>query len=489
MEQQIATYHRGSKYLKLNRPCAISDGILSIDKITMSALIKRYEQEASKFKLLKFVPASGAASRMFAEWFSVRGKGGFDSTDLTRKFLNNLKKYPFYDLIINNKHVAQFIKKKNIREVLDYILSAKGLNCGWLPKALIPFHLYPAGKSRTPLEEHLFEAAKYVRGAGNICRLHFTISEEHKKAVNEKIKSILPEYENLCRVNYKISSSIQSSSTRKVAVDENNMPLRDAKGRLIFRPGGHGSLLKNLQRLDADFIFIKNIDNIVPERLLKRILPYKKMLGGLALQIQQEIFSFLRQLEVDQPDSKLIQKIKRFCKEINIAFPPGMSRQSMKSQKKTLFSLLNRPLRICAMVRNEGEPGGGPFWVEERNGLQTMQIVEIGHVDKIDRRQMTIWSEAKYFNPVDMVCFTQDYRGRKFHLDDFVDHDAYLITMKSEKGRSLKALEAPGLWNGGMAYWNTVFVELPIIVFNPVKTVNDLLRPQHLVKNKQSLTN
>ena len=314
--------------------------------------------------------------------------------------------------------------------------------------------------------------------------MHFTISQEHKKDVTKKINAVKSKYENLCRIKYKISSSVQSPSTNILAVDENNRPLRDAGGNLIFRPGGHGSLLKNLQNLNADLIFIKNIDNIVPEILLKNILPYKKMLGGLAMQIQQEIFPILRQIENDEPDPAQIESIKNYCsRRLNIVFPGSVSRQSLKIQKQILFSFLNRPLRVCAIVRNEGEPGGAPFWVEENDGSQTLQIVESGHIDKSSPDQIAAWSAAKHFNPVDLVCCTKNYQGEKFKLDIYVNKDAYLITTKNEKGRSLKALELPGLWNGGMAYWNTVLVELPIIVFNPVKTVDDLLRPEHLVSN------
>jgi hypothetical protein len=482
VEKQMATYRHGSNYLKLNRPCAINDGILSIKKAAMDELIKLYDREAGKFKLLKFVPASGAASRMFAEWFSALEDGGFDTPALNPSFLRNVKKYPFYSLIKQNKSASEFIEQKNIKSLLDYILSSKGLNFGWLPKALIPFHLYSAGEARTALEEHLFEAAQYICGAGDVCHMHFTISQEHKKDIAEKIKAVKSEYENLCRVKYKISLSVQSSSTNMLAVDENNLPLRDTSGNLIFRPGGHGALLTNLQNLDADFIFIKNIDNIVPEKLLKKILPYKKMLGGLALRIQQEIFALLRLMENDEIDSWQIEEIKNYCSRINIIFPRSMSRQSLKQQKQIIFSSLNRPLRVCAIVKNEGEPGGAPFWVEERDGSQTLQIVESGHVDKNNPKQMAVWSAAQYFNPVDLVCCTKNYRGKKFNLDRYVNPGAYLITMKNEKGHSLKALESPGLWNGGMAYWNTVFVELPIIVFNPVKTVNDLLRSEHLIQ-------
>jgi hypothetical protein len=489
VEKQMATYRHGSNYLKLNRPCAINDGILSIKKAKMDELIKLYDREAGKFKLLKFVPASGAASRMFAEWFSAFEKGGFDSPMLNKSFLRDLKKYPFYSLLKQNKRASQFIEQKNIKRLMEYILSVNGLNYGWLPKALIPFHLYPGGEGRTALEEHLFEATQYVCSAGDVCHLHLTISEEHKKDIAKKIRDVKSKYENLCRIKYKITSSVQSLSTNMLAVDENNLPLRDAAGNLIFRPGGHGSLLKNLQNLDADFIFIKNIDNIVPEKLLKKILPYKKMLGGLALQIQQEIFAILRQMENDELDFAQIEKIKNYCSQrLNIVFSGNISQQSLKIQKQIIFSSLNRPLRVCAVVRNEGEPGGAPFWVEDRDGNQTVQIVEGGHVDKNSRDQIAVWSSAQYFNPVDLVCCTKNYRGEKFNLDKYVNCDAYLITLKSEKGRSLKALESPGLWNGGMAYWNTVFVELPLIVFNPVKTIHDLLRSEHLIGRKSIKT-
>jgi hypothetical protein len=485
VEKQIATYSRSSNYLKLNRPCVINDGIMSVKKAAMDELIKLYDREAGKFRLLKFVPASGAASRMFADWFSAIDKGGFDSPVLNQSFLRNLKKYPFYSLLKQNKRASKFLDQKNIQSLLDYILSADGLNFGWLPKALIPFHLDSEGEARTALEEHLFEAAQYVRGAGEVCHLHFTISQDHKKDVTKKLKAVKPKYENLCRIKYKISLSVQSPSTNMLAVGENNLPMRDAGGNLIFRPGGHGSLLTNLQNLDADFIFIKNIDNIVPEKLLNKILPYKKTLGGLAMQIQQEIFAVLRQMENDELNSEQIENFKKYYSSmLNIVFPTGMPQKSLKIQKQILFSTLNRPLRVCAIVRNEGEPGGAPFWVEESDGNQTVQIIESGHVDKSNPKQLAIWSAARYFNPVDLVCCTKNYLGEKFNLNDYVNKDAYLITRKNEKGRSLKALELPGLWNGGMAYWNTVFVELPIIVFNPVKTVDDLLRTEHLIGRK-----
>jgi hypothetical protein len=479
VERQLALFRRGPNYLHLNRPCTIKDGILSITPTGRKKLIDLYERESGKYKSIKFVPASGAASRMFAHWFSALEKGGFGCAELDLKFFRDLIKLPFFELIEYNKAGKTYLQKKKIKEVIEFLLGKSGLNFGYLPKALIPFHLYPGGKMRTALEEHLIEAAKYLRSEANVCQLHFTFNSEHKRVVAGFLKTVLEKYEKLCQVEFKITLSTQSSSTNTVAADEAGNTVHDDEGKLIFRPGGHGSLLTNLNNLNADFIFVKNIDNIAPEPLLKKNLAYKKMLGGLAIQIQQEKFALLRKLESDNTSD--IDNIVKYCSgTLNIVFPPEFVSQTKTKKIKTIISLLNRPLRICGMVRNEGEPGGGPFWVEEKDGTQTLQIVEGGHVDKRNKGQSKIWSQAKYFNPVDMVCCIKDFRGGKFVLDNYIDKNAYLISSKNEKGINLQALEVPGLWNGGMAYWNTVFVELPIIVFNPVKTVDDLLRPEHL---------
>jgi hypothetical protein len=479
VERQLALFRRGPNYLQLNRLCTLKDGILSITSAQRKKLIDLYERESGKYKSIKFVPASGAASRMFSAWFGARDKGCFASPKLDREFFHDLKKLPFFSLIDKDKTGKKYLNNKKIKEIIEFILGKPGLNFGYLPKALIPFHLYPGGKMRTALEEHLIEAARYIHSKDNVCHLHFTVTGEHKKDVEGFLKKVLEKYEKQCRVKFKITISTQKVSTNTIAADETGNPARDNGGKIIFRPGGHGSLLANLNNLDADFIFVKNIDNIAPEPLLKKNLPYKKMLGGLAIQIQQENFALLRKLEMGNAGD--IDDIVKYCSEtLNIVFPQSFALQTKTKKIRTIISYLNRPLRICAMVRNEGEPGGGPFWVEERDGTQTLQIVEGGHVDKGNSGQLKIWSQAKYFNPVDMVCCIKDYRGKKIVLDNYVDKNAYLISLKNEKGISLKALEVPGLWNGSMTYWNTVFVELPIIVFNPVKTVDDLLRREHL---------
>jgi len=480
-KEQLACYRHGANYLKLDHPCAVKDGIVSIGPAQRERLIDLYESESCQYNLIKFVPASGAASRMFTDWFSASEKGGFGSPEADRKFLRDLKKFPFFPLIVENQTGAELLLKNDITGLLKFILKNDGLNYGNLPKALIPFHRYPEGKLRTALEEQLVEAVGYVAGTDGVCHLHFTVSPEHEQDITKCLNEIIAQYEDVSPINYSVTLSFQSVSTNTIAVDETNLPLRDAKGQLIFRPGGHGALLKNLNNLDADFIFVKNIDNIVPERLSEKNLPFKKMLGGMALKIQKEIFAFLRRLDAGEPDFSEVDKIVEYCAQtLNMVFPNNFFQQTKKEKVQILFSLLNRPLRVCGVVKNDGEPGGGPFWVKEKNGMEALQIVESAHVDKTDPEQSAIWAQAQYFNPVDLVCCIRNYRGEKFILDNYVDKNAYLISTKNEKGIRFKALEAPGLWNGSMAYWNTIFMELPLMVFNPVKTVYDLLRPEHL---------
>jgi hypothetical protein len=481
LQKQLAIYRQGASYFKLDRPCIVGDGIISFTYKQRRRLIEFYEKTAGKYKLIKFVPASGAASRMFADWFEAWEKGSFCSAVRDRKFLRDLAKLPFFPLIKKDKKGQKLFAEKKIKGLLEFILTESGLNFGALPKALIPFHCYLSGETRTALEEHLDEAAQYLRNRKNNCHLHFTTSTEYQKDVVKYLKAASGKYEKLCGVKFKISYSIQFPATDTIAVAENNLPLRDNAGRLILRPGGHGALLANLNSLDADFIFVKNIDNIAPRPLREKNLPYKKLLGGIAFNIREDILTIISKIKQEELSTAAIKNIIKYCSEtINIDFPPGMAKLPKKKKISAIFSALNRPLRVCGMVKNVGEPGGGPFWVVEKNSTQTLQIVERGHIDKSRPEQLAIWSRAKYFNPVDMVCCIKDYRGEKFNLDNFVNRNAYLITEKSEKGRKLKALELPGLWNGGMAYWNTVFVELPLLVFNPVKTVYDLLRPEHL---------
>jgi hypothetical protein len=477
VRKQILLYKNKSKTLSLNRECKIDDGIYQISYSRKKRLIRYYEQYQKKNKIIKFVPASGAASRMFAHWHNLEQQKDPVSIYDKKAFFRDLKKMPFYHLIDKDVTARNLIKNRNIKSLIKFILSAGGLNLSDKPKALILFHRYSDKDIRTPLEEHLYEAGCYSK---NICRVHFTISPEHRKSINEKLKEVTKRYEKQHKIKYKINLSFQSPKTNIIAVDHYDKPLRESDGKLVFRPGGHGALLDNLQKLNTDLIFIKNIDNIVPEKLCGKIIPYKKMLGGLALQTRDQIFKILRKIEKEKINKEEIEQITSYCiDKINIVFPPEFYASTLQKRKKIIFSLLNRPLRVCAMVRNTGEPGGGPFWVEENNKTQTMQIVELAHVDKNNPSQKKIWSRAKYFNPVDIACCTKNYQGKIFDLKKYVNKDTFLITSKTEKGRNIKVQEMPGLWNGSMHYWNTVFVELPLTTFNPVKTVYDLLRPEH----------
>ncbi|MBA4397714.1 MAG: DUF4301 domain-containing protein, partial [Syntrophus sp. (in: bacteria)] len=357
---------------------------------------------------------------------------------------------------------------------------AEGLNYGHLPKALLKFHKYPEG-SRTALEEHLVEAVLYVKDRKRTCRVHFTVSEEHRRDVEKHLNEIRARFERQHDVHLDIDISVQSADTDTIAVDMENRPFHDESGKLILRPGGHGALLSNLNRLSAgDIVFLKNIDNIVPDHLKPETVVHKKVLGGYLVTLQEQIFRCLRRLASDSVDAGDLDQIVLFCREkLNIFIHADFMTLDSASKRAMIFAKLNRPIRVCGMVRNEGEPGGGPFWVDEKEGTQSLQIVEESQVDPLSETQRSIWSAATHFNPVDIVCGIRDYRNRKHDLQQFVNQDAFSIVRKSEKGRDVLALELPGFWNGSMAYWITVFVEVPLATFNPVKTVYDLLRPAH----------
>ena len=480
VHEQMEIYHRGFSSLTLVRPCVPGDGIRFLAPAERRRLVRLYVAEATGCKMVKFVPASGAASRMFAGWYAAADRGTFGNDGLDRSFFHDLRRMPFISLLKQDDNTRRMLGKKDVRGVLQSILLPSGLDFGGLPKALIPFHAYRGGEVRTALEDHLREAADLIADKRSVCRLHFTVSAEHVKEVKSFLRSSIPRLEESCGVRFRVDLSLQSPSTSIVAADGQARPFRDEDGRLVFRPGGHGALLQNLQRIDADLIFVKNIDNIPPEPLQKKILPYKKVLGGLMIETRRRVYSRLRRLEQKNLSLPDLQAISDFCRDVLSAdFPKEFNKLAAREKRQWLFRRLNRPLRMCGMVKNEGEPGGGPFWILEKDQSRTLQIVESAHVDFSVSQQAGIWSAASYFNPVDMVCCTKNYRGKKFILEDYVNRDAYLISPKTQKGRELQAQELPGLWNGGMAFWNTIFVELPLAVFNPVKTVYDLLRPQH----------
>jgi len=380
----------------------------------------------------------------------------------------------------NGLNLDELLAKHDYNTIIDHVLTAEGLDYSNLPKGLIRFHDYPEG-SRTAAEEHMVEAALYTSNSSRMARLHFTISPEHKSRFENLVSNVRAFYESRLKVSFEISYSIQEPSTDTIAVDEGNKPFRNTDGSLLFRPGGHGSLLQNLNDIEADIIFVKNIDNIVPDRLKNATVLHKRLIGGYLLWIRQRIFEFLRKTESNNYTPDDISDIIEFGKKhLSLILPVEFYSLNTESQLKYLSGRLNRPMRVCGMVKNEGEPGGGPYWVKDRQSNLSLQIVESSQVDMKDPGQNIIFRSATHFNPVDLVCSTRDYKGNKFNLSLYVDEETGFISVKSSGGKNLKALERPGLWNGAMAEWITIFIEVPVITFNPVKTVNDLLRKEHL---------
>jgi hypothetical protein len=482
--KQLEIFRRGTKPVRLIRPARVGDGIVQIHPEEIDELVSLHEQAAERGRMLKFVPASGVASRMFKDWYSWYQKGGVAWAGGAVDFLENVVKFAFYEdlkkvMASEGEDVERCIREGRCADILEFILTPRGLNYTWLPKGLLKFHIYP-GQARTALEEHLVEAALYVRDAQKVCRIHFSVSEEHESRFINVLSGIRGYYEKPFAVKYEIAVTTQHPSTDTVAVDMENKPVLDRSGKIMFWPGGHGALLKNLNDIDGDIIFIKNIDNVVPDRLKDITVLYKKILGGYLIQLQDEIFNNLKLLSGRRVDDELLSRIIRFCQgKLFLFFPDGFWNDSSFAKKEYVFRMLNRPLRVCGMVKNEGEPGGGPFWVEE-NRTRSLQIVEQNQLDLNSEEQKDIWKGSTYFNPVDLVCGVRNYQGEKFDLNSYANMDAVFISKKSYEEGELKALELPGLWNGSMAFWNTVFVEVPLETFNPVKTIGDLLRKAHL---------
>ncbi|TDI67889.1 MAG: DUF4301 family protein [Bacteroidetes bacterium] len=478
VREQISYFQQGFPYLELKRAACVDDGIIRLSEEEVGVYIDFYETNLDEKVVVKFVPASGAASRMFKEFFALmQDHTSAGSYPLAVEALNRIEDFAFFEqlqsvMAKDDLDLNQVINDQGYQVVLQYILTDKGLNYGFLPKGLLTFHKYQFGE-RVPVEEHLVEAAQYGRSGDAVARLHFTVSLQHRPNFNALESQQKPVYEKIFDLFFEISYSEQKPSTDTIAVDLENQPFRDSDGSLLFRPGGHGALLENLNEIEGDIIFIKNVDNVVPDHLKDQTHRYKKALAGLLLQVRKEIFRLLKKLDADG-DTTIEEASKYLGKQLYVQALPDK-----EITRSYLHSKLNRPLRVCGMVKNQGEPGGGPFWAKSSDGTISLQIVETSQVDPNDDDQQGIVQSATHFNPVDLVCSTRDYLGNKFSLLDFRDPNTGFISQKSKDGRDLKALELPGLWNGSMANWNTIFVEVPAITFNPVKTVNDLLRKEH----------
>ena len=496
IEEQLNNFSTGFPKMKLKKPATKEDGITQIKDEELEIYEEVYNTHSKDLSLLKFVPASGAASRMFKSLYDFLNTYQ-DTEDEYLKFLchkgpetmfnffDRLEDFAFYGDLKNvitdsEMDLEKMLDKNQFKQILAMLLNNKGLNYGNLPKGLLKFHRYKL-YSRTSFEEHLVEALNYTKNKNNEAKIHLTVSEDHKELFNQRFQKTKSTFEEKYDGKLDVDYSVQKSSTDTIAVDLNNEPYRNEDGTILFRPGGHGALIENLNELDADIVFIKNIDNVVPDRLKETTYQFKKVLAGLLLEYQSIIFEYLKLLEEDKnlTQENLDEMLTFLEEKLCTTAPASLKKDNPEKLKKYLFDKFNRPIRVCGMVKNEGEPGGGPFWARNNDGSVSLQIIEGSQIDKSDVRQKNIFERATHFNPVDLVCGIKDYKGNKFVLQNYIDKQTGFISNKSYNGSELKAMELPGLWNGAMSDWNTVFVEVPIITFNPVKTIFDLLRIEH----------
>lgn len=490
VEQQLAIFHRGIPFTTLTKPCTVHDGIRQISETDRAECERLFSDAMAAGRVTKFVPASGAASRMFKSLLACCETNDTttptpSASDLVvlQQFLKNLPYFAFFDQLWANlwqsmDAVTQVQERQSYQPLLKSLLQPQGLNYAKVPKGLIQFHRYAEG-TRTPIEEHLLEAAVYAKAANNQAHVHFTISPEHQDAVQEHIEAARQRFKQE-GIHWVVTCSLQTISSDTIAVDLKNRPFRDSVGNLLFRPGGHGALLSNVNELQGDIVFIKNIDNVVPDHLKPETYVYKRALGGYLIHVQNRVFGYLRQLESETATAHQLDDIVQWAQStLHFPTPPQWKSWSLAQRAENLRHFLHRPIRVCGMVKNTGDPGGGPFWVKQEDGTTSLQIVESSQVNLQSPEQQHIFAASTHFNPVDMVCGVRDYQGNPFDLNQYVDPNAGFISQKSYEGRELKALELPGLWNGAMAKWHTIFVEVPRPTFNPVKTVFDLLEPSH----------
>ena len=506
VKEQIECFRNGFPWMKIVAPATPARGIAVLGKEEEEAAAK-YCDSAEISGKCKFVPASGAASRMFKDLFAglERLESGKDIApdSPAAKFTAEIERFAFYDEKLFGKPEDT---PQSRMDILEKTLTGEGLGYGSKPKGVIAFHKYHDGEIRTAFAEHLVEAKEYMRNADGTANLVVTISPEHRELFEAARDAVLEKFEKRYGVKYRIEFTVQDKATDTVAADTDNRPFRTSDGSLLFRPAGHGALIYNLNRIKEEVVSIKNIDNVASEKYLPATAHYKKVLTGKALELRDKIHGYLHELDAVTGEDfvlpgmlnpqipgiaptyderfmtpecvSLCDDIEAFLKnELCIVLPEA---RDMKSRVKALRRKLNRPIRVCGMVRNEGEPGGGPFIVEGSDGATSLQILESVQINMADEQARRALAEATHFNPVDIVCCLHDYKGQSFDLPAFVDKEAGFISSKSYQGRELKALELPGLWNGAMSDWNTMFVEVPLETFNPVKVVLDLLRPAHM---------
>jgi hypothetical protein len=496
IEDQINIFKNGVAKINLERPAAIGDGITVLSKEDAERNSAYFDSKKDSFKLKKFVPASGAATRMFKflhdfllgydpEKETINGYINQKKDNSLQVFFLGLEKFPFYKSIsqaAEQNIVYPAIDNENVREdarnysFVKTMMDPALFDYANKPKGILPFHQY-GEFAATPVYEHLRESVAYADSQGQTY-VHFTISEDHLNGFLDAINEARARVEAESGVKINFNFTYQHKETDTLAVDLENKPYRE-KGKLLFRPGGHGALIENLNRLDADIVFVKNIDNVRHTKM-ETIALYKKALAGILVHLQEKVFSYLRQIEARSLTEEELSAVVNFAQtELSLDLSPDFEKFTAENKFLYLEESLNRPIRVCGMVKNEGEPGGGPFWVKGNRGRVSLQIVESSQIDLDNNIQSHIFSQSTHFNPVDLVCGLKDYKGNKFNLSEFIDPNTGFIVQKNRMGNEVKSYELPGLWNGAMAGWMTVFVEVPLKTFNPVKTINDLLKPGH----------
>jgi septum formation topological specificity factor MinE len=491
--RQLDIFKKGITPVKLVKPAIPDDGIEVFDEKLIDYYVNRFQNEKEGISIVKFVPASGAASRMFKQLFEAKDE--FEKNTETPSavlqkipeldiFFKDLKNYPFYDDLkalckSNGTDPESLLKSGKYAEILNFLLSGSGLAYGELPKGLLMFHKYTQ-ESRTAFEEHFEEAAYYIVNKSKHAKLHFTVSPEHRKLFESLSLKLIKKYLEKHKVTFEVEFSVQKPSTDTLAVDMENKPFMMEGDKLLFRPGGHGALLDNMQDINEKIVFVGNIDNVAPDRTKTLRVRYKELLAGILIERVQRIHGLLNNLKKaysQQLKKEVLEFIQNYISASTVLQLSDINDNEFVTHA---ILILNRPLRVCGMVKNVGEPGGGPFWISDKSGIISKQIVESSQVNLSDPEQDKIFRNATHFNPVDMVCFTYNYKGKKFNLEEFRDPDMAFIAVKSQGGSSLKALELPGLWNGSMAGWLTFFVDVPIETFSPVKTIFDLRRQEHI---------
>ena len=485
VNQQLENIKNGFPFLELQAAASTEHGIMVADELQKKHYVELWNQyKQGNHRIVKFVPASGAASRMFKDLYAfLHASYDVPTTDFEKEFFGNIKKFAFSEELTEKckenegQKMTKLMAEGKYKKVVENLVEPKGLNYGKLPKGLLLFHYYEDA-ARTPMEEHLVEAALYTSCHGE-AYIHFTVSHQHLDLFKKRVAEVVNRFSKRYKVQYHISFSEQKPNTDTIATNMDNTPFRNEDGSLLFRPGGHGALIQNLNDIEADVIFIKNIDNVVPDRLKTDTVTNKQLLGGILIEVQEQCFYYLNMLEKGKYTHDQLEDAIRFVQRDLTCRNPRLKHMEDEELIPYLKAKLNRPLRVCGVVRNVGEPGGGPFIAIGKDKATSPQILESSQIDKSNKEYVRIFEHSTHFNPVDLVCAVKDSKGQPFNLPDYVDPETGFVSYKSKDGKELKALELPGLWNGAMSNWNTVFVEVPLTTFNPVKTVNDLLREQH----------